>query len=759
MLPVMSAVSSLCIIFFVNFISHSAAQRAENTTENLESDLETYIVHVNQPDGTTCGLEDLEAWHQSFLPIVSTSKSRDDHQRLLYSYQDVISGFSARLTKEELTVMELKDGFVSAHPEKTFYLQTTHSPHFLGLDLKAGLWKQTNYGSGVIIGVLDTGASPTHPSFNGKGMSPPPPKWKGKCEFKASHCNNKLIGARTFNLGVKARKGGKPETPTDQDGHGTHTASTAAGAFVKNANVFGNAMGTAAGMAPGAHVAIYKVCSHNCLESDILAGMDAAIHDGVDVISISLGADPGVQLYKDSISVGALAATQKGILVSIAAGNSGPGYSTLSSEAPWLLTVGASTIDRKVVATAKLGNGQTYVGESLYQPRKFHETPLPLVYAGINKRPLSELCGKGSLRGMNVKGKVVLCERGVVDRLDKGKEVKRAGGAAMILANGAEDGFSTLADPHVLPATHVSYESGQKIKAYINSTKTPTATILFKGTTFGDTTAPAVTSFSSRGPTLICQGILKPDIIGPGVSILAAWPSRGKNKAKREPAFSIESGTSMACPHLSGIAALLKHSHPTWSPAAIKSAIMTTADIKTRRGTAISDFNNQPADLFAIGSGQVNPSKANDPGLIYDIHPAEYTRYLCGLGYTDKQVQVITRMSINCKAQRKLPAGQLNYPSLSVTLHKSSQELTRTVTNVGKANASYYVKVTPPIGVLVTVKPTNLHFTKVGQRAKYSVSFTLTNKTRLHHQFAQGYLLWVSSAKHSVRSPISVQFN
>ncbi|CAI0476603.1 unnamed protein product [Linum tenue] len=744
------SVLSLYIIFLINILPQIIAQVTHDIAENLETDLETYIVHVKQTDGTTYGgVEDLKAWHQTFVPVVSTSRSGDGHHqsRLLYSYIDVISGFSARLTKEELAAMELKEGFVSARPEMTFHLQTTHSARFLGLDLKPGLWNRTNYGSGIIIGVLDTGVSPAHPSFTGKGMSPPPSKWKGKCEFKLSHCNNKLIGAR--------KKGGKPETPIDRDGHGTHTASTAAGGFVSNANVFGNAKGTAAGMAPGAHLAIYKVCSHNCIESDILAGMDAAIHDGVDIISISLGADPGVQLYKDGITVGALAAAKKGIFVSMAAGNSGPGYSTLSSEAPWVLTVGASTIDRKVLATAKLANGKTFEGESLFQPREFHSTTLPLVYAGMNKKPLSEFCGKGSLVGMNVKGKVVLCDRGLVDRLDIGKEVKNAGGAALILANGEQDGFSTLADPHVLPATHVSYAAGQKIKAYIKANKQARATILFKGTTLGDRTAPAVTSFSSRGPTMVCRGILKPDIMGPGVSILAAWPSRGTNKMKN-PRFNIESGTSMSCPHLSGIAALLKHSHPTWSPAAIKSAIMTTADIQSRRGTTIIDQDDQPADLFAIGAGHVNPLKADDPGLIYDIHPAEYIGYLCSLGYTNKQVWIITRMSIKCKTQRKIPGGQLNYPSLSVTLGRS-QTLIRTVTNVGQGNSSYYVKITPPIGVRVAVKPSELHFTKVGQNAKYAVTFIRTNETRLHQQFAQGYLLWVS-AKHSVRSPISVQF-
>lgn len=261
-----------------------------------------------------------------------------------------------------------------------------------------------------------------------------------------------------------------------------------------------------------------------CPEADILAALEAAVQDGVDVISISLG-EASVPFFKDSTAIGSFAAIQKGIFVSCSAGNSGPFNGTLSNEAPWILTVGASTIDRRIVATAKLGNGEEFDGESLFQPKDFPSTLLPLVYAGANGKADSALCAEGSLKGLSVKGKVVLCERGGgIGRIAKGEEVKNAGGAAMILVNEETDGFSTSADVHVLPATHVSHAAGLKIKAYINSTATPTATILFKGTVIGDSSTPAVASFSSRGPSLASPGILKPDIIGPGVSILAAWP-------------------------------------------------------------------------------------------------------------------------------------------------------------------------------------------------------------------------------------------
>ncbi|XP_065862468.1 subtilisin-like protease 4 [Euphorbia lathyris] len=752
----MAAVPFLFLFFLFN-LSLVFALTPEHTTEN--DNLQTYIVHVSQPEGRTFSQsEDLENWHKSFLPFSAASSNEQPRRRLLYSFKHTISGFSARLTGEEVNAMKRMNGFVSAHPERKLRKQTTHTPNFLGLHQQFGVWKDSNFGKGMIIGVLDGGVFPSHPSFSDKGMPPPPAKWKGRCDFTASECNNKLIGARSFNLAAKAMKGAMAEPPIDVDGHGTHTASTAAGNFVYGAEVLGNAEGTAVGMAPYAHLAIYKVCfgdpNDDCPESDVLAGMDAAIQDGVDVLSLSL-VDVSKPFFQDNIAIGSFAAIQKGIFVSCSAGNDGPINSSLSNEAPWILTVGASTIDRKIVATAKLGNGAELEGESVFQPSNFPTTLLPLVYAGTNGKPDTAFCSEGALSGMDVGGKIVLCKRGGgIGRVAKGEVVKNAGGAAMILMNDQTSGFSAIADTHVLPATHVSFAAGQKIKAYISSTKSPTATVLFKGTAIGDTLSPAVTSFSSRGPNLASPGILKPDIIGPGVSILAAWHAPLDNRTRTKANFNIMSGTSMSCPHLSGIAALLKSAHPSWSPAAIKSAIMTTADISNMGGKPIVDETDKPADVFATGSGHVNPSRANDPGLIYDIQPDDYIPYMCGLGYTDEEVSVVSRRPITCSGKPTIPEGQLNYPSFSMVLGPS-QTFTRTVINVGAANSVYVANVVPPPGVVVSVKPTTLYFSNVNQKATYSVTFSYAGGTT--SQFAQGYITWIST-KHLVRSPISVKF-
>nr|XP_029116459.1 subtilisin-like protease SBT1.7 [Elaeis guineensis] len=438
---------------------------------------------------------------------------------MIYSYKNVISGFAARLTEREMAEMKKKPSFAHAYLDRILPLQTTHSPEFLGLSRSTpGFWNDSNYDKGVIIGVLDSGISPNHPSFGDEGMPPPPSRWKDACEFNASDCNNKLIGARNFVRGALAMDAAPRRVtlqgPYDYDGHGTHTASTAAGMFVDNANINGLANGTASGVAPLAYLAIYKVCALDaCLASDMLAGMDAAVDDGVDVLSISLVAS-SAPFYNDSIAIGAMGAIQKGIfgiLVSCAAGNDGPEHGTLSNEAPWILTVGASTMDRLIQTTVTLGGNDEINGESAYEPNNFSSTPLPLIYPGILGGRQAGFCDNSPLDDIDVRGKI-------------GEIVKNAGGLGLIVVNLMVEGFTTFSYTHVLPTSHVSFSDGQRIKAYINSASAPNASITFECTVIGTKPAPAVAYFSSGGPSQADPNILKPDVIGPGVNVLAAWP-------------------------------------------------------------------------------------------------------------------------------------------------------------------------------------------------------------------------------------------
>ncbi|KAB8096431.1 hypothetical protein EE612_024881 [Oryza sativa] len=737
--------------------------------EATGDEIGTFIVHVQpQESHVAATADDRKEWYKTFLP---------EDGRLVHAYHHVASGFAARLTRQELDAVSAMPGFVSAVPDQTHTLQTTHTPQFLGLSAppppQGKRWSSSSHGgsgagAGVIVGVIDTGVFPDHPSFSDAGMPPPPAKWKGHCDFNGgSVCNNKLIGARTFiaNATNSSSSYGERLPPVDDVGHGTHTASTAAGAAVPGAHVLGQGLGVAAGIAPHAHVAVYKVCpNESCAISDILAGVDAAIADGCDVISISIGG-PSVPFHENPVAVGTFGAMEKGVFVSMAAGNAGPNVSSVINDAPWMLTVAASTMDRSIRTTVRLGNGLYFDGESLYQPNDSPSTFYPLVYAGASGKPSAEFCGNGSLDGFDVRGKIVVCEFGGgpnITRIIKGAVVQSAGGAGMILPNHFPEGYTTLAEAHVLPASHVDYVAGLAIKAYINSTANPVAQILPRGTVLGTTPAPAMAFFSSRGPTVQNPGILKPDITGPGVNVLAAWPFQvGPSSAQvfPGPTFNIISGTSMSTPHLSGVAAFIKSRHPHWSPAAIKSAIMTTADITDRSGNQILDEQRAPANFFATGAGHVNPERAADPGLVYDIAPCDYVGYLCGL-YTSQEVSVIARRPVNCSAVAAIPEHQLNYPSISVRFPRAwnSSEpvlVRRTAKNVGEVPSEYYAAV-DMLDTTVTVRvfPRTLRFTGVNQEKDFTV---VVWPGQGGARVVQGAVRWVSET-HTVRSPVSVTF-
>ncbi|CAA7406482.1 unnamed protein product [Spirodela intermedia] len=705
------------ILFFSNRIVAVETQEIllYSTPGSQGSRLTTYIIHVEAPPPHVGGdPEGREAWHRSFLPVHLLDSGE---QRLLYSYEHVITGFAVRLTEEELAVVREMDGFLAAYPDELIPLQTTHSPEYLRLQT-SGVWNDSNYGEGVIIGVLDTGINPDHPSF-GCDLPPPPSTWKGQCEFGPNRCSTKIIGARGFTLGLRAMHAdglageiSLGTAPFDTEGHGTHVASTAAGCFVDAAASYGQAQGTAVGVAPRAYISVYKVCGSNgCPSSDILAGLDTAISDGIHVASLSLGG-PSSSFDANPVAIGGFKAVEKGIFVSCAAGNNGPSARTLSNEAPWLLTVGATTMDRSIRATVRLGNGLEFDGESLYQPS-----------SPSTQRPL--VAGGSCLRLVNIQGKVVLCDVTLnVRRTDQGVSVRNAGGAAMILANTAREGNTTLAEPHVLPVSHVSSHVGLAIKQYITSGSNPTATIVFKGTVTGGQFTPAVAYFSSRGPSISSPGILKPDIVAPGVNILAAWPTP-VGTPDAQSSFFVISGTSMATPHVSGVAALAKAAHPTWSPGAIKSSLMTSASQVGNAGKRIEDHVGNPASRFDIGAGEVDARGAVDAGLVYEVSSSDYIAYLCGLGYTNRQIRIIAGRAVNCSSVISIKEDELNYPNFRIFLNDGNnfrREVTRTLTNLGPRGTTC-IALNPELGpVSATVRPATLTFSS-GEKKQYTVTF------------------------------------
>ncbi|KAL3824167.1 hypothetical protein ACJIZ3_020196 [Penstemon smallii] len=663
--------------------------------------------------------------------VVGISLAR---QSLARSYTRSFNGFAAYLTPQEREKLADHEEVVSVFPSKTFQLQTTRSWDFMGFP--ENVHRNPTVESDTIIG-----------SFNDKGFGPPPKKWKGVCKGGLNFtCNNKVIGARFYdtNLDISVR---------DTQGHGTHTASTAAGSIVKDASFNGIAKGTARGAVPSSRIAAYKVCIPNlgCSTSDILAAFDDAIADGVDLITISIGGSDLVALDNDPIAIGSFHASQKGILVIQSAGNEGY-RGSIASVAPWIFTVGASTTDRGIVTKVALGNGSVLTGKSV-NPFKLNGTTFPLVYGKEVSSP--EQCDEASakeciancLRDNLVKGRIVLC-----DNFRGRLEAFRAGALGSI---GLYAGLITDATFVVpLPASALTKHDFSVVQSYINSTKAPKVDIL-TSESIRNLDAPRVASFSSKGPNSIIPNILKPDVVAPGVDILAAFsakaPPSGIPSDKRSVSYSILSGTSMACPHVAGAAAYVKSLHPDWSPSAIKSALMTTA-------WRMNVEHNPDAD-FAYGSGHIDPVKAADPGLVYETLQDDYVKMLCGLGSNTTTPRNIFGVNVNCSEGFKINPKELNYPSMTINIatfqsNKSmpfSEKLTRTVTNVGRVNSTYKVKTSVSSDYSINVNPRILTFGELNEKK----TFEVTISGKFTGKMISATLEW-SDGVHNVRSPIVV---
>ncbi|TVU12821.1 hypothetical protein EJB05_46483, partial [Eragrostis curvula] len=705
----------------------------------------TYIVMLDRPSAAVLkkmdddGADAHRAWHQSFLPSEFTSLGQP---RLLSAYRVLFHGFSARLTRDEAKQLSAKPGVLRIFPNGIRYLQTTYSPSFLGLPNKMGdddddspdNWPGAG-GRGMIIGIVDGGIDVTHPSMQDGGFEgvDPPARWSGSCEFLK--CNRKLIGLK--NLYDRAR----PALDV-AGGHGTHTASTAAGNFVANASFNGLARGNSSGVAPYAHVAIYKICGGitvRCPDKSITDGIEAAVADGVDVVSLSIGA-PVKETYDDDvIAIASYRAMQKGVLVVAAGGNQGPAPSSVLNVAPWVLTVGASTVDRsfRAIVSVDDDDGSTVVfGESLARRDSIGlpADPQELLYREDGNR---RYCVYPQ---QEVSDKIVIC--------DQWYSYERT--QQLIYTDyGATNAV-----------VQVSYDEAQALKDSAKGPRPKKASLDFStGTVLGTGPAPTVAGFSGRGPSKYTPAVLKPDLLAPGVNILAGLPFAYDDTDYE---FGIQSGTSMAVPHVSGLVALLKRLNPTWSPAIIRSALMTTAYFTNNLGDdqRITDqYQVAPADNYAMGAGHVNISRAMDPGLAYDIDELQYARYVC-TNHGEKALRTVSGDSTAaCSGLGWLLQEDLNYPSVVVDLQEYQTYVTRTLTNLvydpDLLPEVYNWKVEMPQEVNVTVDTEQLWF----DAAEEQLSFTLTVQTQDGRPPVQGSVFhgsftWTSSGGHVVRSPL-----
>ncbi len=672
-------------------------------------------------------------------------------------YTASLNGFAVELSDAQAAKMSHLESVTAVVPDVWRQIQTDNSGDFLGLNSPGGLRAKGFDGEGVVVGVIDNGIWPEHPSFADDGSYNPPPidTTSLPCEFgNTDHnpndapfeCNNKLVGARQVMPTYRALIGARSDefdSARDDDGHGTHTASTAAGNADVSASILGVDRGVITGVAPRAHVIAYKGLGFlGGFGSDLAAAIDQAVIDGVDVINYSIGSG-SFAIGPDDVAF--LFAADAGVFVATSNGNSGPGSATIGSPAsvPWLTSVGASTQDRTFEGSASSPDGWEFFGASVTAGTEV----LPLVDSADAG---SELCIPGDLDPDVVEDTIVLCKRGAIARVDKGFAVAEAGGLGMILYN-ANDGQSQVTDTHFVPAVHINNTDGLVIKDYIATSEAPVAQI--NAGALAPAQGSVMAGFSSRGPNRLSADIIKPDITAPGVNILAGASPLPYGNAVQGELFQSISGTSMSSPHVAGLFALIKQANPDWSAAIAKSALMTTA-----RQDVTKEDATTPADPFDMGAGHVDPSTSGkgsifEPGLAYDAGLFEYAAFTCGA-----DLGVFSPGSCAFLESIGVPTdpSDLNVPSIGIAGIPGSQTVTRTVTSVAKDRGwrTYDVSVDAPAGFSVTVSPTTIRL-KPGMSASYEV--TVTNVSAPAGEWRHGSLTWSDRTGHyDVYSPISV---
>jgi subtilisin family serine protease len=742
----------------------------------------------------------------------------DTHDRLLtnagaagakiYSYRYALNGFAARLAPGQVSRLQQSGLVERIWVDTDQRVQTNNSAIFLGLeDQDGGLRADLGLrGEGVIIAVIDSGVAPNHPSLADTEelipsgctsrwsetswlgiflchairknpptqlMFDPPQGFTGICQtgegFEASHCNNKLVGARYYLNGFLSRNELDPGefiSPRDAEGHGTHLASIAAGNSV-TAELFGTRLGRISGIAPRARIAVYKACwlepgrtRATCATSDLARAIDDAVADGVDIINYSVG-NLEIELNApDDLAL--LNAFDAGVFTSVAAGNDGPNPGTIGSPsgAPWVLTVAASTqtgnrFEEAIEVTAPESLAQLLsMKEASFTPELRGADPiegeLRLVDDGqdflVDGSPGSPRDACEALEnGDELTGRIALLERGGCDFQVKLARVEDAGAIAAVVYNNVGEPIimNGAANSVQIPAVMIGTADGQLLVDEL------TAEVLIrlqlsKGV-FRELSDPGnrIGSFSSRGPSPGELDFLKPDVTAPGVHILAAHTADPANTLKGE-LYQYLSGTSMAAPEAAGVAALLKEAHPDWSPARLKSSLSTSAYRQVLKQDGVG-----AADPFDTGSGHIDANRAIDPGLVYDTQFFDFAAYLCGL---EDPPYPATDCAILAAAGFSAEGRDLNLPSVGVAELISGDVVTRRVTNVGPASR-YSLELTPPLGIDVSVQPPSLSLNS-GETAEFSITFQRNGAVL--DTWAFGRLVWSDGAR-SAASPIALR--
>jgi subtilisin family serine protease len=740
------------------------------------------------PDPDSAVVEEYEAELEAEKVEVLRSAGIDP-RALVASFEYAANGFSAALTQAEAGSLASQKGVLSVQRDELHQLQTSESPELLGLDDRRGAWNSGFTGAGVVVGIIDSGIWPEHPSFAARSdlgdapftletiedLNPNPAVTVPStgCDFgdtaynpgdAAFSCNNKLIGARDMRVLYEQFIGSETyATARDYDGHGTHTASTAIGNPEVEASIFDREFGEVSGIAPDAHVVAYSACGNlGCFGGDLALAIDTAVADGVNVINYSIGSDTPGLIGADDIAF--LFAADAGVFVSTSAGNGGPGAGTVGAPAsvPWVTTVGASLQKKTYVAEVRTGESVgnrwsrwlkreqgVYEGASITPGT---DGQLPFVDAANYG---NELCDPGEPFTGDVTGAVVLCLRGGPARVEKSQAVFEAGGAGMVLYN-VDDVQDLLTDNHLVPSVNVGFSDGIAMKEYIAANGAD-ATVEITDGEWEIQRGNRMAAFSSRGPVgaPASPDIIKPDVTAPGVQILAGNSMTPTLGAQGE-LFQSISGTSMSSPHVAGLLALLKQAHPEWTPAMAKSALMTTARQNVRK-----EDGSTRADPFDFGAGHVDASgRASadgslfNPGLVYDAGAVDYVAFLCDTSGTSL---VPLLVGVGCEDLAgfgfQTLAVNLNYPSIAASVVPGTKTVVRTVTNVSDETESYRARVNEPRGYDLSVTPDRITLAP-GETATFAVAFVNMNAPIGEWRF--GSLSWVNG-RNRVRSPIALK--
>ncbi|XP_051131507.1 subtilisin-like protease SBT2.5 [Andrographis paniculata] len=722
----------------------------------------------------------------------------------LYSYRHLINGFAVHITPEQAEILRRTPGVKSVERDWKVKRLTTHTPQFLGLP--TGVWPTgggfDRAGEDIVIGFVDSGIYPHHPSFATHNTEPygPVPKYRGKCEVdpgtKRDFCNGKIIGAQHFAEAAKAAGSFNSDidfdSPLDGDGHGSHTAAIAAGNNGIPVRMHGYEFGKASGMAPRARIAVYKALYRifGGFVADVVAAIDQAVLDGVDILNLSVGPNSPPATTKTTFlnpfDSTLLAAAKAGIFVVQAAGNGGPFPKTLVSYSPWITSVAAAIDDRRYKNHLTLGNGKILAGIIL-SPATHANQKFTMVAANdvtldssVAKYSPSD-CQRPELLNKNlVKGNILLCGYsfnfvvGTASIKKVSETAKSLGAVGFVLAvENASPGTKFDPVPVAVPGILITDVSlSMELIDYYN-VSTPrdwTGRVKsFKAQgSIGDglkpilhKSAPQVALFSARGPNIKDYSfqdadLLKPDILAPGSLIWAAWTPNGTDEPNYiGEGFAMISGTSMAAPHIAGIAALIKQKHPHWSPAAIKSALMTTSTtidraerpLQAQQYSGAETLSLVTATPFDYGSGHVNPRAALDPGLVFDAGYDDYLGFLCTTPGIDSH-EIKNYTNVPCNYTLGHPSN-FNTPSITISHLVGTQKVTRTVTNVaGEETYVITARMAPEVAIetdppAMTLRP--------GASRTFAVSLTVRSVTGA---YSFGEVRLKGSRGHIVRIPV-----